>query len=490
MITVRKAKLNDAGRLLEIYAYYITDTAITFEEEIPSLEEFENRIKTISNEHPYIVLEDDGEIYGYAYASSFVGRSAYGKSCELTIYLDKDARKKGYGRILYSELEKELKELGYTNMYACIGDPIFEDKYLTKNSERFHEHLGFTKIGSFYKCGRKFGNWYNMIWMEKIIADHNMKSERINIWKDGEYNYPYAFGFEPNMVSYLHDDDAKHPCMIVVPGGGYYIVSPTEAKIVADRFYKMGYNTFVVTYTTNLLWKEPLKDLPMEDLSRAIRLVRANADSYGIDENKVYVCGFSAGAHLVGSVCVHFDDIKDPDDQLENISNRPDAAILSYPVITSGEFAHRESFDALVGSDASKEELDYYSLEKQVTKDTPPTFLWHTATDETVPVENSYLYESALRKNGVLYALHVFSKGHHGLSLGNANWARHEFGDPYTYEQVFKTMEAIKNKEVEVSKEKEEELIRDYGEVKYVPDVTYPEIKLWPELADDFLKNM
>ena len=105
-------------------------------------------------------------------AEAFVGRAAYARSVELTIYLHKDVRGCGYGRILYEVLEKELKEQGYLNLYACIGYPVEEDKYLTKNSAEFHEHLGFKKVGEFYKCGYKFGNWYSMIWMEKIIGEH------------------------------------------------------------------------------------------------------------------------------------------------------------------------------------------------------------------------------------------------------------------------------------------------------------------------------
>jgi L-amino acid N-acyltransferase YncA/dienelactone hydrolase len=490
MFQIRDVRLEDATRLLEIYSYYVTETAITFEYDVPSVEEFTDRIKNISAKYPYIVLEDEGVIYGYSYAGTFKARAAYDKSCELTIYLDKDCKKKGYGRALYEALEKRLSEKGIVNLYACIGYPVVEDEYLNRNSEQFHAHLGFSKIGTFYKCGYKFGRWYNMIWMEKLIGNHGLKSERIDLWEDDEYSYPLAFGFKPNMVSYLHNDGQKHPCMVVIPGGGYCVVSPTEGEIVAKKFYKMGYNAFVVTYTTNILFKEPLMDQPMKDVSRAIRLIRKDADKYGIYTDKVAICGFSAGAHLCGSVSVHFDDVKDDNDELNTVSNRPDVAILCYPVITSGEFAHRDSFNALIGEEAGADKLEYFSLEKQVTKNTPPTFLWHTATDDLVPVQNSLLYDEALTKAGVRHALHVFSFGHHGLGLGDEDWANHRFGEPYTYEQTFKTVEAVKNNEVEVSDEKREELLRDFAEVKYWPDVTYPEIVMWPELADAFLRTV
>lgn len=111
-------------------------------------------------------------IQGYAYAGSFVGRAAYDWSCELTIYVSPDARKCGLGRKLYEALENKLKDMGILNLYACIGYPETEDEYLTRNSAEFHAHVGFSRVGEFNCCGYKFGRWYNMIWMEKIIGEH------------------------------------------------------------------------------------------------------------------------------------------------------------------------------------------------------------------------------------------------------------------------------------------------------------------------------
>ena len=169
---IRDARKEDAERLLEIYAYYVENTAISFECQTPTLDEFKERIETIMKTHPYLVLENEGEIQGYAYARPFVGRQAYEHSCELTIYLDHNAKRRGYGRMLYEALEGCLKQMGILNLYTCIGDPVVEDEYLTRNSEQFHGHLGFAKVGEFHKCGHKFGRWYNMIWMEKIIGEH------------------------------------------------------------------------------------------------------------------------------------------------------------------------------------------------------------------------------------------------------------------------------------------------------------------------------
>ena len=170
MVMLRSADTADAARLLEIYEYYVVNTAITFEYDVPSQEAFGARIRNTLKRYPYLILEEDGEVKGYAYAGVFKDRAAYDHSCELSIYLDRNAKGQGYGRKLYEALEEKLKVQGIRNLYACIGDPIGEDPYLTKDSEKFHRHLGFVKVGEFHKCGYKFGRWYNMIWMEKIIS--------------------------------------------------------------------------------------------------------------------------------------------------------------------------------------------------------------------------------------------------------------------------------------------------------------------------------
>lgn len=171
-IKIRKATLADVPRLLEIYGYYVEKTAISFEYDIPSLEDFSNRVQNTLKNYPYLVVEEDGKVWGFVYGAAFVGRAAYRHSCELTIYLDDEARGRGYGRKLYETMETLLKAQGILNLYVCVADPIVEDEYLTKNSERFHTRLGFSKIGVFHKCGYKFGRWYNIIWMEKIIGKH------------------------------------------------------------------------------------------------------------------------------------------------------------------------------------------------------------------------------------------------------------------------------------------------------------------------------
>jgi sortase and related acyltransferases len=171
-ISIRFAKPEDAKELLKIYAYYVTDTAISFETEVPSEEEFKLRIEEVLKSYPFIVACKDDEILGYAYLHSFVGRKAYELSAETTIYLNPDKKKMGIGKKLYSVLEDIAKAQNITNLYSCIGYVDKEDEYLNNNSVQFHEHIGFRMVGKFENCGHKFGRWYHMVWMEKIIGKH------------------------------------------------------------------------------------------------------------------------------------------------------------------------------------------------------------------------------------------------------------------------------------------------------------------------------
>ena len=172
-LTIRDARVEDAPRLLEIYAHYVRHTAITFEYDVPSLEEFAGRMRRTRTRYPYLVIEADGIVQGYAYAGAFVGRAAYDWSCETTIYLDANAKRRGMGRALYEALAQRLRAMGVLNLYACIGYPEAEDEYLTRNSADFHAHMGFVQVGRFHRCGYKFGRWYDMIWMEKMIGAHS-----------------------------------------------------------------------------------------------------------------------------------------------------------------------------------------------------------------------------------------------------------------------------------------------------------------------------
>lgn len=328
-----------------------------------------------------------------------------------------------------------------------------------------------------------------------------MITKRYDIWDEGEYSYEAAYGFVPNLRTYLHDDETERPCMLVVPGGGYCMVVPPEAEIVAKEFYNMGMNAFVLTYTTDITMSVPLGKQPLFDISRAVRFIRKNASLYNINPGKITVCGFSAGAHVCGTLCVHYDDVEDGNPSYKDISNRPDASILSYPVITTGEFTHIYSVWALVGQNAPKEDVEYFSLEKHVTANTPPCFIWQTAEDDLVPVENSYLYAMALRKSKVPFAHYVFPYGHHGLSVATEDFYRGVFGEPYTMEQVMAAVENVRNNTaVRVSEKRRQELIEQFashpenGENSApTPSLLtnpYPDVSKWPALAMEFLSSL
>ncbi len=171
-IKLRTARPSDAAGLLAIYAPYVEATAISFETVVPSLEEFKQRMLNKLPRYPYIVAERGGELLGYAYLSPFVGRAAYDRAAETTIYLRPDCRRMGIGKLLYTALEDIAREQGIINLEACIGWTDTPDEHLTNNSAEFHAHLGYRMVGRFHKCGRKFGRWYDMVWMEKLLCAH------------------------------------------------------------------------------------------------------------------------------------------------------------------------------------------------------------------------------------------------------------------------------------------------------------------------------
>lgn len=176
-VLIRRASEEDAQAILDVYAPYIKNTAITFEYEVPSLEEFRERIHSTLKKYPYLVAEKEGEILGYAYTGAFVGRAACDWSVETSIYLKETGTKMGVGKMLYNAIEKISKAQNIVNLNACIAVPDTEDEHLNFNSAQFHAHLGYQFVGKFHKCGYKFGNWYNLIWMEKTIGEHKKNPE-------------------------------------------------------------------------------------------------------------------------------------------------------------------------------------------------------------------------------------------------------------------------------------------------------------------------
>lgn len=170
--TIRMATPKDAEALLNIYRPYVKDTAISFEYEVPSIEEFTKRIQNTLKKYPYLVILDKDMIVGYSYVSSFRPRPAYDWSVETTIYIKQDYRGKGAGKALYLALEKILKAQNIINLNASIAVTAVPDIHLSNASSLFHEKLGYTKVAHFTKSGYKFNTWYDMIWMEKLIGEH------------------------------------------------------------------------------------------------------------------------------------------------------------------------------------------------------------------------------------------------------------------------------------------------------------------------------
>lgn len=184
-LIIRTAAAADAEALLDIYAPYVTATAITFEYEVPSADEFRGRIERTLAGYPYLVAELNGTVAGYAYAGVFKDRAAYDRTAEMTVYVDKDMKGLGIGSALYGALERALFEQGILNAEACIGAPDGdEDEYLTFDSMRFHEFMGYRLVGEFKKCGYKFGRWYNMIWMEKLLGEHGASPAPVRPFSD------------------------------------------------------------------------------------------------------------------------------------------------------------------------------------------------------------------------------------------------------------------------------------------------------------------
>lgn len=178
-ITLRVAAKEDAPELLKIYSHYVEKTAITFEWEVPSVEEFETRIQKVLEKYPYIVAEKQGQLLGYAYASPFKQRAAYDWSIETSIYVHKDFCHLGIGKILLLKLEALLKKQNILNAYACIAYPEIVDEYLDRNSVEFHTKMGYRLVGEYKKCGYKFNRWYNMVWMEKMLGNHEKNQPSI-----------------------------------------------------------------------------------------------------------------------------------------------------------------------------------------------------------------------------------------------------------------------------------------------------------------------
>lgn len=167
---VREALESDAARLSEIYSYYVTDTAVSFEYEAPSVEEFERRIKSIKRKYPYLVCMRDDKAVGYVYAGTYSTRKAYDWTVTTSIYVDRDCRRQGVGALLYDSLEEELRKRGIVNLLAGVAYCEREDEYLSDDSKDFHVRMGYSQVAHMKSVGKKFDRWYDLLWFQKNIS--------------------------------------------------------------------------------------------------------------------------------------------------------------------------------------------------------------------------------------------------------------------------------------------------------------------------------
>jgi acetyl esterase/lipase len=241
--------------------------------------------------------------------------------------------------------------------------------------------------------------------------------EPIKLWPNGA---PGALGSDPEdiptLTPFIPKEKANGASVIICPGGGYTHLADHEGRPVAEWLNSIGITAFVLKYRLGPRYHHPA---PLLDAARAVRTVRSHASEWKIDPKRIAVLGFSAGGHLASTIGTHFDSGQaNAADVIDRVSSRPDLLILIYPVITMGEFMHVGSKKQLLGENPSSEMVKLLSNDEQVTKETPPTFLVHTANDASVPVENSLKFAEALRKVGVPFELHVYERGRHGFGLG------------------------------------------------------------------------
>jgi acetyl esterase/lipase len=242
--------------------------------------------------------------------------------------------------------------------------------------------------------------------------------ESFPLWQDGA---PGALGTTTNDTPALTPfvpapGNATGAAIVVCPGGGYGGLAAHEGKDYALYLNQHGVTAFVLKYRLGSHgYRHPRM---LEDAQRAIRLVRARAAEWQVDPKRVGIMGSSAGGHLASTAVTPFDSGKpDSKDPIERQSSRPDLGILCYPVISMGPNTHQGSKNNLLGKEPSPELVELLSNERQVTRDTPPCFVWHTVEDKAVKVENSLEFAAALQKHGVPFDLHIYQKGRHGIGL-------------------------------------------------------------------------
>lgn len=238
----------------------------------------------------------------------------------------------------------------------------------------------------------------------------------IPLWQNVELEQDGENAGCPSVTVYPLGGVGPSPVMVICPGGGYGRRANHEGEPIAQWLNSIGIAAVVLNYRV-APYKHPI---PLEDAQRAIRLVRLNAKVWKMDPSRIGIFGFSAGGHLASTAGTHY-DLGNPqaEDPIDRLSSRPDLMVLCYPVISFVTYSHGGSKLNLLGENPDESLVALLSNETQITLNTPPTFLWHTADDGVVPVENSLLFAMELRSHKVPFDLHVFESGNHGLGLAS-----------------------------------------------------------------------
>ncbi len=267
-----------------------------------------------------------------------------------------------------------------------------------------------------------------------------------------EMYYPREGNEKVNLTCYLHQESPEMPqkprsAMLVLPGGGYMICSDREAEIVGLQYFAAGFNVFVLRYSVQ---QDAVFPAPLVDASLSMKYIRDNAERFCVDKNKVFAVGFSAGGHLCASLGTFWNapflrEAVDIDGEI----NKPNGTILGYPVIEGGKmYSHNDSFYQILGTrEPTEEQFELYSVNRHVSSETAPAFIFHTADDSCVPVKNSLRMAEALTENNINYQLMIFPKGPHGISIATAQTSNGvpEWDNPEIAKWVGMSIEWMKN---------------------------------------------
>ncbi len=410
----------------------------------PATAVFENcKIKVKANSNITAASTPSENFFGYVFLKSFI----FADSSLNNIHLGRPWRPNAKTVFLYCNLPKAISAAGWKNLEdtnhkpnifyaeyknngsgAASGNRVSWAKQLTDQEAKSYNLKNiFNTQNNWYSPNSKafdkklfiytkvsFINLYDSIPNNKVgILNPETVTE-----KDGVVRYSNVT--QPTLMPYIADNP-NGKAVVVCPGGGYSVLAMSkEGNALAKAFNKIGISAFVLKYRLpNDTFNIDKSVAPLQDVQQAIRYIRQNANTYKIDKNQIGIMGSSAGGHLAASASVHY-DYKADINNTDTISCKPNYTILLYPVISfDSSIAHKGSKNRLIGSKASQEKIDFYSLEKRVNTSTPPTFIVHAADDATVSVENSIRYYQACVKNKVLVEMHLYPNGGHGFGLNN-----------------------------------------------------------------------